>query len=134
MLIRCSQLGYTLTPKIINRSLFSTNNYKVYYQNFYLKVPLSLKAEKDALVAKRAKAAHARGFFQKLAFKQSTDKLYRSLLLEFIIKNNLSFSLVNQLKTKKLFSFLLLNLKQISRRILIKDLQARYQIKEEQLH
>ena len=95
MLIRCSQLGYTLTLKIINYSLSSTNNYKVHYQNFHPKVPLLLKAEKDALAAKRAKAAHARGFFQKLAIKQFTDKLYRSLLLEFIIKNNLSFSLVN---------------------------------------
>jgi hypothetical protein len=134
MLIRCSQPGCTLAPKIINRSLSGTNNYKHHYQKEHPGIPVTLKEEKEALAAKRAHTAQARGFFEKPQSEQTHDELYRSLLLEFIIKNNLSFSLVDQPETQRLFTFLSPTTKQVSRRTLIKDLEARYQVGEEQLH
>jgi hypothetical protein len=134
MLIRCSQPGCTLAPKIINRSRSGTNNYKHHYRKEHPGIPVTLKEEKEAPAAKRAHVAQARGFFEKPQSEQTHDELYRSLLLEFIIKNNLSFSLVDQPETRKLFTFLSPTTKQVSRRRLIKDLEARYQVGEEQLH
>jgi hypothetical protein len=48
--------------------------------------------------------------------------------------NNLSFSLVDEPKTKALFSFLLPGTKQIARTTLIKDLKAKYMAAEEVIH
>jgi hypothetical protein len=45
--------------------------------------------------------------------------------------NNLSFALVDQPKTRALFTFLSLNTKQISCTTLINDLKAQYQAIEE---
>jgi len=60
------------------------------------------------------------------AAEQSHNERYRALLLEFIIKNNLSFDIVQQVETKALFHFLSPNTKQISRGTLMNDLKARY--------
>jgi hypothetical protein len=60
------------------------------------------------------------------AAEQSHNERYRALLLEFVIKNNLSFDIVQQSETKALFYFLSPNTKQISRGTLMNDLKARY--------
>ena len=65
---------------------------------------------------------------------QSYNQRYRVLLLEFIIKNNLSFSIVDQPETKALFSFISPNIKQIGSTTLMKDLKARYIEAEEVQH
>jgi arginine exporter protein ArgO len=76
----------------------------------------------------------AKSFFEKPITNQTHNETFHTLLLEFIIKNNLSFSLIDQLETKALFVFLNPNIKYISRRILIGDLKAQYQVREEKLY
>ena len=53
-----------------------------------------------------------------------------TLLLDFIIKNNLSFALTEQPETKALLTFLSTTTKQISRRTLLVDLKRRYEAQE----
>jgi hypothetical protein len=135
MQIRCTQPNCnTFTPKVINRSLSGTNNYKVHYQNHHPSIPLSAKEEKELKLAIRAKGTPAKSFFEKPIADQTHNETFRTLLLEFIIKNNLSFSLVDQPETKALFAFLNPNIKHVSRRILMGDLKAQYQVGEEKLH
>jgi hypothetical protein len=104
--------------------LSGTNNYKVHYQNHYPLIPLSVKEEKELKLAIQAKGIPAKSFFEKPITNQTHNKTFRILLLEFIIKNNLSFSLINQPETKALFAFLNPNIKHISYQILIGDLKA----------
>jgi hypothetical protein len=135
MRIRCTQPGCTeFKPRIINRSLSGTNNYKVHYQNHHPAIPLSLKEETELKAAIRLKGAPAKSFFEKPASDQTYNETFRTLLLEFIIKNNLSFSIVDQLETKALFEFLNPSVKQISRRTLMGDLKRLYQVGEERIH
>jgi hypothetical protein len=75
--------------------LSGTNNYKVYYQNYYPLIPLSVKEEKELKLAIQAKGISAKSFFKKPITNQTYNKTFYILLLEFIIKNNLSFSFVN---------------------------------------
>jgi hypothetical protein len=70
------------------------------------------------------------GFFEKPDDQQTHNQRYRNLLLEFIIKNNTSFSLVNKPETKALFSFLSPLAKQIPLKILMGDIKARYEATE----
>jgi hypothetical protein len=135
MRICCAQPGCEdFTPKIINRSLSGTNNYKTHYQKYHPGIPLSAKEEKEIKAALRRKGEPAKSFFEKPKADQTYDETFRTLLLEWIIKNNLSFSLVDQLETKALIKFLNPNAKQISRRTLMRDLKARYQVAEEIEH
>jgi hypothetical protein len=125
MQIRYTQPGCTsFKPKVINRSLSGTNNYKVHYQNYHPSIPLSAKEEKELKLAMRLKGTPAKAFFEKPVANQTHNEVFRTLLLEFIIKNDLSFSLVDQPETKALFDFLNLNIKQVSRRTLMGDLKA----------
>jgi hypothetical protein len=124
MMIYCTQLGCDYSKKI-SRSLQGTNNHKTHYQNKHPGIPLS---EKE--VEARAKLLNQKAgseFFERPKTEQSQDELYRTLLLEFIIKNNLSFSLVDQPETRALFTFLSPNTKQISRKVLMADLRKRYE-------
>src|SRR5437763_5973281 len=132
MVITCSQIGcITYPPKVINRVLSGTNNYKLHYQKEHPGVPLSAAEAKAA----RARTQQAKkGFFDKPATEQTRDERYRTLLLEFVIKNNLSFSIVDQEETKIRFDFLSPTTKQISRRTLINDLKKRYELGEASLH
>lgn len=66
--------------------------------------------------------------------EQSHNQRYRILFLEFIIKINLSFSIVDQPETKALLTFLSPNTKQISSLTLMRDLKARYIEAEEVQH
>jgi hypothetical protein len=125
MTIYCNFLGCTTyKPKVVPRALHDTNNYKFHYHSQHPGVPCSLKekALKDA-----ANPQGKKPFFQTPATKQSKDERYRDLLLLFITKNNLSFSLVDQPETRALISFLNPTIKQISRRTLRKDIQRRFE-------
>jgi hypothetical protein len=125
MTIYCNFKGCTkFIPKVINRALSGTNNYKTHYHNCHPGVPCS-QEEKDLLDSTNPKSKIP--FFKVHPTEQTEDQRFRDLLLLFITKNNLSFSLVDQPETRKLFSFLNPKIKQISRRTLRKDIQARYE-------
>jgi hypothetical protein len=119
-------------PRVINRTLSSTNNYKPHYRKYHPDIPLLIGE-----VAARRKAQQDKinkGFYIKPEEQQTHDEQYRTLLLEFIIKNNLSFCIVDQPKTKALFIFLSPKTKQCLTKTLIKDLKTRYKIAEEEIH
>ena len=83
----------------------------------------------------QANAVKARAqFFDKLVFNQTHNKRFRNLLLEQVIKNNLSFAIVDQLETKALFSFLSPTTTQISQLTLMRDLKKRYKAREEEIY
>ncbi|KAF4624263.1 hypothetical protein G7Y89_g13912 [Cudoniella acicularis] len=63
-------------------------------------------------------------------YSQTHNQKYRTLLIDFIIKNNICFSLVGKLETKALFEFLSLNTKQIARRTLMRNLKEKYERRE----
>ena len=65
-------------------------------------------------------------FFNKSKEDQIYNKRFRNLLLQWIIKNNLSFLIVDQPKTRELFNFLSPKTKLISRATLMRDLKKRY--------
>jgi len=48
--IRYTQPSYTHTRKI-NRILYSTNNYKIYYRNYYAGIPVSELKEKAKIIS-----------------------------------------------------------------------------------
>jgi hypothetical protein len=123
MTIYCTQNGCSFVPLIVSRTLSGTNNYKIYYKNKHPNIPHT-KEQAEAITNKKAGLKDKKPFFKNAASEQSHNKRYRSLLLEFITKNNLSFDLVKQPETKALFHFLSPNTKQISRGTLINDLKA----------
>ncbi|KAH9206768.1 hypothetical protein DL95DRAFT_396641, partial [Leptodontidium sp. 2 PMI_412] len=87
--------GYiSYVPKVINRTLSGTNNYKTHYHNFYKGIPTCLEEEK---LWKAANLTNIKPFFRTIKLEQTTNERFRDLLLLFITKNNLSFSLVDQL-------------------------------------
>lgn len=135
MEIRCGQPGcIAFTPKVIPRILSGTNNYKTHYKKCHPLIPLSTQDVIDQQKQKGGANAVAQDFFSKPISDQSFTERYRILLLEFIIKNNLSFSIVDQPETKALFSFLSPNTKQISRRTLMEDLKQQYHGREQKIH
>ena len=92
MWVSCSQAGCTNYPqKLVNRSLVGTNNYKSHYQKFHPGIALNKKELKEQEETKKINVLH----FQKPESEQTHQERYRNLLLEFTIKNNLSFSLVD---------------------------------------
>jgi hypothetical protein len=125
MKIYCTVKGCTsYVPKVINRTLSGTNNYKTHYHNFHKGIPTCLEEEK---LWKAANPTNTKPFFRTVESEQTTNERFRDLLLLFITKNNLSFSLVDQPETRALFTFLNPSIKQISRRTLRKDIQLRYE-------
>jgi hypothetical protein len=103
MTVCCSQPGYTLAPKMVNRSLAGTNNYKPHYEKCHPGIPITEKDAKAQAAAKNAAKKHT--FFEAQPSDQTYNQRHRTLLLEFITQNNLSFSLVDQEETKTLFIF-----------------------------
>jgi hypothetical protein len=134
MEIRCTQPNCRdFEYKEVNRSLNSTNNYKAHYRKFHPGIALNERdhiAKIEAKAARDIRAGVGVGFFEKPVNQQTHNQRYRNLLLEFVIKNNLSFSLVDKPETKALFSFLSPSTKQIPRKILMGDLKARYEAAE----
>jgi hypothetical protein len=132
MTVYCTQEGCTMVPKVVNRTLSGTNNYKTHYKQHHKSIPCT-KEEAD-IRAKAAQVKKSRTFWTAPMAEQSHDQRYRILLLEFIIKNNLSFSIVDQPETKALLDFLSPNTKQVSSTTLMRDLKARYMEAEEIQH
>jgi hypothetical protein len=131
MLIQCNQIGCTYT-KEIDCALNGTNNHKTHYHKYHHSIPT---CESEAKLKMQANVAETgKEFFDKPVSDQTYNQRYRNLLLEWVIKNNLSFAIVDQLETKALFFFLSLSTKQISRRTLIRDLQTQYEAREEVIH
>ena len=123
MTIYCTVKGCTkFIPKVIKRALSGTNNYKSHYHRWHSGIPTCLE-EEDLQKA----ANPSQPFFRTAESEQTENERYRDLLLLFITKNNLSFSLVDQPETRALFTFLNPKIKQISRRTLRKDIQLRYE-------
>jgi hypothetical protein len=120
--IKCTQDGCSF-EKVIDRTLHGTNNYKTHYRKHHTGIPISESEEKELLRQRATKAGTQPTLLEMPVSHQTYNERYRVLLLKFIIKNNLSFRIVNQLETRKLFSFLSPVTKQISRRILIRDLK-----------
>jgi hypothetical protein len=132
MTIYCTQPGCGMEPKVINRSLSGTNNYKTHYKQHHKSIPCT-KEEADTKALETQEKKNNTFWTAPMA-DQSYNQRYRVLLLEFIIKNNLSFSIVDQPETKALFSFISPNIKQIGSTTLMKDLKARYIEAEEVQH
>ena len=109
--------------KDTKRQISSTGNFKTHYKKHHPEIATSeaedIKQKKQAI-----QSGHTPTLFDKPAAQRSRNEQYRVLLLEFVIKNNLSFSIVDQPETKALLSFLSPNVKQISRATLIGDLQV----------
>ena len=129
MWITCSQPGCSFPRKLVDRSLVGTNNYQTHYRNIHPQIPVN---KKEAQAAAREKLSARVLPFAQPAESQTHDERFRILLLEFIIKNNLSFSLVDQAQTKALFKHLSPDTKQISRFSLMKDLKDRYEAAEKE--
>jgi hypothetical protein len=127
--VRYGQVSYKDYPyKETSRRLNSTNNYKAYYKKFYPEITLCKRDQEAKKKAKEVRALQeGYGFFTKAVDERTLEQQYRVLLLEFIIKNNLSFSIVDKPETKALITFLNPRVKQISRFTLGKDLKARYE-------
>ena len=125
MKIYCTQPGCTYEPKIISRSLSGTNNHKSHYRKFHPNIPLS-EAEVNAIKDPKTNAEQKKSFFDKPPTEESTNENYRRYLVEWVIKNNLSFSIVDQPETKRLFKLIAPNITQVSRRTLTRDLQSRF--------
>jgi hypothetical protein len=123
--ICCTQPDCTHKKKI-DRIIHDTNNYKAHYHKEH---PGILASESDATAKLNAQATAAgkteKQFFEKPVADQTHDQRYRNLLLEWVIKNNLSFAIADQPETKALFSFLSPATKQISRTTLMRDLKKR---------
>jgi hypothetical protein len=103
--VYCNQIGYTdFIPQVVNRTVLGTNNYKPYYKKFHPGIPTTL--EEAAKKRKETQEKENKAFFKKLEDKQTHDQRYRTLLLEFITKNNLSFDIISQPETKALILFL----------------------------
>jgi len=130
MTISCGQPGCKdFEPKVVNRGISGTNNFKTYYQHFHPIIPCC-QEDYDELQRELQAANPQKPFFERPTQSLDHNQQYRLLLLEFIIKNNLSFSIVDQPETKALFTFLSPMTIQISRRTLMKDLKARFNAKE----
>jgi hypothetical protein len=105
MTVYCNQIGYTdFIPRVVNRTVSGTNNYKPHYKKFHLGIPTT--PEEAAKKRKETQEKENKAFFKKPEDEQTHDQRYRTLLLEFITKNNLSFDIVSQPETKALISFL----------------------------
>jgi hypothetical protein len=130
MEIRCTQPDCNHKKKI-DRILHGTNNYRTHYHKEHPGIPTS---ESDATAKLKAQANAAgnaeKSFFAKPVSDQTHDQRYRDLLLQWVIKNNLSFAIVDQPETRALFSFLSPATKQISRTTLMRDLKQRYEAGE----
>ena len=131
MEIRCTQPRCDFEPKIIPRTLSGTNNYAIHYHKKHPGIPCN---ENEAQLLKEKRAAELGklvvGLFDKSLADQTHTQRFRTLLLQWIIKNNLSFSIVDQPETKELFAFLNPSLKLISRRTLMDDLKKKYEAGE----
>ena len=92
MTIRCTQPSCPFL-KVINRSLAGTNNYKTHYKNEHPNI-LYIREQKEAIADKEAGLKERKPFFLSTAAEKSHNERYRTLFLEFVIKNNLSFDIV----------------------------------------
>lgn len=123
MYIYCTQPRCQMKPKHQSRHLAGTNNFKPHYLKYHPAIPVSKEQERAMM---KAKGDTLIPYFQKDLATQTTNEKFRTLFLEFAVKNNLSFALVEQPETKALFKFLSLNTKMVGRRTLCRDLKARY--------
>jgi hypothetical protein len=129
MEIRCTFVECTYS-KVIRRQLSGTNNYQIHYRKEHPGIPTT---QEEALHAKEQRVVQqgqSKGFFDKPAKEQSHNQRFRHLLLQWIIKNNLSFSIVDQPETKELFSFLSPSTTLISTKTLMADLKKKYEVGE----
>jgi hypothetical protein len=133
MTIYCNQTGCTnFKPRVVNRTLSGTNNYKPHYKKYHPDIPTSVEEEQRMQRVQQDKAN--KQFYKKPEEEQSHNERFRTLLLEFITKNNLSFRIVDQAETKALITFLSPQTKQVSKTTLMKDLKTRYESAEEVVH
>jgi hypothetical protein len=129
MEIRCTFVECTYS-KVIRRQLSGTNNYQIHYRKEHPGIPTT---QEEALHAKEQRVVQqgqSKGFFDKPAKEQSHNQRFRHLLLQWIIKNNLSFSIVDQPETKELFSFLSPSTTLISTKTLMADMKKKYEVGE----
>lgn len=134
MEIRYGQLGYTtFTPVTVDRVIRGSNNYKTYYQNEYKGICLSKSEVYTKLIKEIDEGGGPRPFFGQLEAKTSNsigievyNTKFRRLILEFIIKNNLSSSIVGQSEFLELIKYLSPQTLYISRRTLMRDLIAEW--------
>ncbi|KUJ10866.1 uncharacterized protein LY89DRAFT_251644 [Mollisia scopiformis] len=124
MTISCGYPGcHDFPPKLVDRGLQSTNNYRSHYKKYHPRVPVTAVEVLD--VTQRTKKSDQLPS-EKPVEQQSHDERYRVLLLAFILKNNLSFSLVDQPETRDLISFLSPTTKQVSRKVMMIDMKNLY--------
>ena len=123
MTIKCAQPGCKYN-KVIKRVLHGTNNHKIHYQKAHAQLGLTLSAKDDA--QRTADEVEASGppppFFAPVTKAVDHNVRYRRLVMMLIIKNNLSFSIVDQPEFNDLIAYLSPRIANLSRRVLISDL------------
>jgi hypothetical protein len=129
MIIWCGTPGCTTFEKrSVNRRIDGTNLYKTHYKTHHLGVPTSVE-EENVLKAQGQKQTF---FTPKLgqSVKQTLGQYrttYRSKLLAFVVKNNLSFRLVEQDEFIDLIQHLNPLAPIISKTTLLRDLQKKFE-------
>ena len=128
MLIRCTQSGCGFT-KEIKRAIASTGNELPHYRQYHKDIPLN-PSEAARATSDRIEAS-TKPFFPVQQPKVSHDEKVRKLVLNLILKNNLSFSLVDQVEFNALVNFLSPTTAKISRRTLMRLLKKEYKEAED---
>jgi hypothetical protein len=128
MLVTCAQPGCDWKPKIVDRFIGSTSNYTSHYISKHKGIPTNEKQLQAALAAGRTPNQY---FFDKRP-KTNTEihtdhqAIFRKLQLEFILKNNLSFRLLDQPTYFALFNHLSPSTTLYSSRTLIRDMKKEF--------
>jgi hypothetical protein len=125
MRVTCTQLNCDY-DQVYARKYEGTRNFTRYYTAKYPEIPYSEKIER---AQKGPDSKTSKGFFIPRETKQSfesRDNKFKGLLLNFFIKNNLSFRVVDQQLFKDLIKYLY-ELKLLSSRTLVRRLKKSFE-------
>jgi len=126
MELRCTQPECIWKKETANK-LSGTNNWKTHYQQAHMEIPCDAAAEAIAIALEIENAGGALPFFAPrppttLNGVELHNAKFRKLILNYILKNNLAFSTVEQPEFEAIVEFLSPRTQQISRRTLMRDL------------
>jgi hypothetical protein len=121
MTIRCTQPDCTYS-KVIKRTLSGTNNHKTHYHNAHKGIATSAEEAAQQTAIRIEAQGGARPFFAASAKAPDHNSRYRRLVMNLILKNNLSFSTIDQPEFNDLITCLSPQTANLSRRVLMRDL------------
>lgn len=130
MSIRCTRPECTYT-KIIERALSGINDFKAHYRNKHARIATSEAEERVPTEAKIHDEGGPQSLFPAskslMPMMDQHNRQYRRLLLQLIIKNNLSFSVADQTEFDDLVKFIAPTMITVSRHQLMKDLREDFE-------